>query len=262
MLKQDHEFRTLLNFRDIGSAQTTGGKRVPGGMIYRSANPDKISASDIKKLHALDIRTIIDLRAPYESRKKKRLISGIETISLPLDFEKTTRERLMPLLYKKDAFDEIDEINCSLYLAILDAAIPVFRQVAETLQSAERRPVLIHCQAGKDRTGVICALLQLALGADRQSIIGDYMRSNESLMPYFRKRLMLRKILSLGFFPSATILYTIRVKEKNIVSVLDRVNDHYGGIEAYANPSGSPALNLRDLREQFVSPPELSELKL
>ena len=256
MLKQDHEFRTLRNFRDIGGAQTAGGKRIHGGMIYRSANPDKISASDIKKLHALDIRTIIDLRAPYENRKKKKVISNIETISLPLDFEKTTREKLMPYLYKKDAYDEIDEINSSLYIGILDSAIPVFRQVIETLQSAERRPVLIHCQAGKDRTGVICALLQLALGADRQSIVDDYMRSNEALIPYFRKRLRLRRIISLGFFPSENILYAITVKEKNIEAVLSRVNDHYGGIEAYANPSGSSALNLQYIREKLVSAPD------
>ncbi|HSL86398.1 MAG TPA: tyrosine-protein phosphatase [Bacteroidales bacterium] len=253
MLKQDHEFRTLRNFRDIGGVQVAGGKRVSGGVIYRSASPDKISASDIKKLHALDIRTIIDLRAPYESRKKKKVIGNIETISLPLDFEKTTRERLMPYLYKKDAYDEIDEINSSLYIEILDSAIPVFRQVIETLQSADRRPVLIHCQAGKDRTGVICALIQLALEADKQSIIDDYMRSNESLMPFFRKRLRLRKIISLGFFPSETILYAIRVKEKNIEAVLDRVNDHYGGIEAYASLSGSTALLLKDLRKELLS---------
>jgi protein-tyrosine phosphatase len=255
MLKRDHEFRTVYNFRDIGGAPVRVGKRISEGVIYRSANPDAINKSDLKKLHALDIRTIIDLRAPEESKKKPKVISNIETLSLPLDFEKTTRERLMPFLYKKGVHDEIDKINSSLYIEILDAAIPVFRQVIETLMTPERSPVLIHCQAGKDRTGVICALIQLALGADRQSIIDDYMRSNEALLPYFRKRLRLRKIFSLGFFPSENILYAITVKEKNIEAVLSRVNDHYGGIEAYTNPSGLAALNLKDLKEKLVSAP-------
>ena len=253
MLKKDHEFRTLHNFRDIGGTPVPGGKHIPAGMIYRSANPDSINKSDLKKLHALDIRTIIDLRAPDESKRKQKLISSIDTLSLPLDFERTTRERLMPYLYKKDSYSVIDEITSSLYIEILDAAIPVFRKVTEVLLSPERCPVLIHCQAGKDRTGVICALIQLALGADRQSIIDDYMKSNDSLIPYFRKRLRLRKIISLGFFPSENILYAVKVKQNNIEAVLNRVNDHYGGIEAYTNPSDSTVLPLKDLRERLIS---------
>ncbi len=241
-------FKTIKNFRDTGGALTVTGKRIKQGIIFRSANADKLSKKEIKKLYNLNIRTIIDLRAPYESKNQKKKIDAIDTVSMPLDFEKTTRERLMPYLYKRDSYNIIDDISNSLYIEMLDAAAPVFRQVIEVLLSPERCPVLIHCQAGKDRTGVICALIQLALEAERGSIISDYMKSNEELLPFFRRMLLIRKILSLGFFPSDNILYAITVRQRNIETVLDRVSDHYGGIETYLNASDQGTIErLREL---------------
>ena len=101
--------RSVLNFRDIGGVTTTSGKQIREKTIFRSANPDKISKEDINKLFKLNIRTIVDLRAPFESRKRNKKIDKIETITLPLDFEKETRERLMPYCQKKNylLYDEL-----------------------------------------------------------------------------------------------------------------------------------------------------------
>jgi protein-tyrosine phosphatase len=246
-------FRCIKNFRDTGGAPTVDGKSIKQGIIFRSANPDKLSRKDLRRLYDLNIRTIIDLRAPYESKNHNKKIDAIDKLSMPLDFEQRTREKLMPYLYKRDSYDIIDEISNSLYIEILDAAVMVFRQVIEVLLSPERCPVLIHCQAGKDRTGIICALIQLALEAERESIISDYMKSNEALLPFFRKILLVRKILSLGFFPSNNILYAITVRQRNIESVLDRVNNHYGGIAGYLGPSGPGLQEITRLRKILVT---------
>jgi hypothetical protein len=64
--------------------------------------------------------------------------------------------------------------------------------------------------------------------------------------------LMIRKVLSFGFFPSGTILYAITVKKRNIESVLDRINNHYGGIEGYLNSAGLDGSHLVKLRERLV----------
>lgn len=252
-LKENIVLHSVLNFRDIGGIRSEKGNLIRQGIIFRSANTDWISKRDIAKLHRLNIRTIIDLRAAYEIRKNKRAIDNIDYISLPLDFEQTTRERLKPFLYKKSSERIISEISKSLYLEILDAALPAVNKILEIILETEQCPVLIHCQAGKDRTGIICALILLALGIDRQSIIEDYLKSNEALLPFFKRKLLIRKVLTFGFFPSGTILFAITVRRQNIESVLERIENHYGGIEAYIKVSGFDTSRLPELKSILLA---------
>jgi protein-tyrosine phosphatase len=245
--------KSVMNFRDIGGIPTNGNGRIREGVIFRSATPDKISMEDVVRLKEVNIRTIIDLRAPQEIKKRRGSIDQVTTLSLPLDFQHTTKERLKPHLYKKGTEKILADISNQLYLDILDAAAPVFRQIMELLISGDKTPVLIHCQAGKDRTGIIVALILLALGTDRQQIIDDFLKSNDALLPYFRKLLLYRKIISLGFFPSQRMLYIITVKQRNIDSVIDRVQNHYGGIEGYLASAGFEVSRLKELREKFCT---------
>jgi len=253
MEKGNPYFSSVLNFRDIGGVKATDGRSLRKGIIYRSANPDRITRKDIKNLYNLGIRTIIDLRAPYEYKKRKKVIEKVEVISMPLDFERKTREKLYPYLFRKNSEDKISEISNSLYVDIIDGAVEVFRQFAEILLSPDRLPVLIHCQAGKDRTGILSALIQLLMGVEREIIVSDYLKSNDALLPYFRRRLIARKIITLGYFPASTILFAISVKENNIKTVLDRVQEHYGGPEAYLAASGFDMNGLPLLKEKLLS---------
>jgi protein-tyrosine phosphatase len=251
-IQKDIALKSVLNFRDVGGIETRDGRRIREGIVFRSANIDSISRDDIRKLKTLNIKTIVDLRAPYEQKKNSRKINGIERVSLTLDFEQTTRNKLRPLILRKNSEAEIEEISNSLYLEILDASAPAFKKVLELLLRDGSSSVLIHCQAGKDRTGILSALLQLTLDADRQSIINSYLKSNESLIPFFRKKLMIRKVLTLGYFPAANILYAITVKQRNIESVLNRVDNHHGGIDAYIESSGFDMTKLPDIRKMLI----------
>ena len=246
------DFKTLLNFRDIGGVKAYGKSSVREGIVFRSANPDNLKNDDIEKLLSLNVRTIIDLRAPGEISNKKAPIENAERLSLPLDFQQITRERMKPVIYRKDAQNIIAEISNTLYLEILDASAPVFRQVMEILISPGNSPVLIHCQAGKDRTGIIIALILLAMGVERESIINDFMKSNETLIPYFKKKFMIRKIVSLGFFPYNNMLFAVTVKQRNIESVLDRIENHYGGIEGYLRYAGFDLALLAEARNVLL----------
>ena len=243
-------FKTILNFRDAGGLPTVDGKTIKTGMIFRSAAPDNLSSKEIKKLHSLDIRTIIDLRGPVEDGERNNGFDGIESVSLPLDFEGETRKRMMPLFYQKNSFDKIAEISAELYTEILDAATTVFSRVVDILLTPDRCPVLIHCKAGKDRTGIMIALIHMALDVRREAIIDNFMLSNEELIPYFRKNLLFRKILSLGFFPSGAIMFAVTVRQQNIDSVIDRVNGHYGGIASFLNDLSGE--KIRRLREMYL----------
>ena len=247
-----YEVKSVLNFREIDGYYPanigSSGKKI----IFRSANLDTISKSDIKKLHQFKIKTIIDLRAEHERKKKSTKIDNIERLSFPLDFEGSTREKLYPYLRKKNSEKIIADISNALYLEIFEASGKVFKEILEVLISPDRYPLIIHCQAGKDRTGIISAIIQLALQADRESVIKDYMKSNDFLVPYFKKVLFRRKILTLGFFPAGRVLYAITLRQRNIESILDRIFNDYGGIEAYLESIGFDNTQLRKLRKVWI----------
>jgi protein-tyrosine phosphatase len=249
---QDIKFRALLNFRDIGGISGPGKSIIRRGVVFRSANPDTLPGSDIEMLRSLNIRTIVDLRAPHELSRRYKSIDHAVRISLPLDFQQTTRERLRPVIYKKDAETVISDISNDIYLEILDASGSVLKHVMEILASPEGSPVLIHCQAGKDRTGIIVALVLLAMGVERQLIINDFMKSNDSLIPYFKKRFRIRKLISFGFFPYANMIYAVMVKQRNIESILDRVEFHYGGIEGYLGHAGIEKSDIEQVRSALL----------
>jgi protein-tyrosine phosphatase len=246
-------FNSVLNFRDLGGTVTVGDKKVREGILFRSANIDRIGKEDVKKFNSLKIKTVVDLRAPHERRKVLKSLNSVERISLPLDFQQITRERFKPYIHKRNSEAMISDVSNSLYLEILDAIQPLFKEVLEVLLSPERCPVLIHCHVGKDRTGIVCALILSALGAERQLIIEDYMKSNEALHSYFRKMLLKRKILSFGYIPYRTIMFAITLRQRNIESVLDRVSDHYGGIEVFIRDSGFDISRLAELKKNLLT---------
>ncbi|MGQ9621633.1 MAG: tyrosine-protein phosphatase [Bacteroidales bacterium] len=239
----DINFKSILNFRDAGGLYNITGICLKEGFIYRSANPDRISRKDIDKLHRLGIKTIVDLRAPGEYSKRKKNIPGINLLSLPLDFEKVTRERIKPLIVQGNQEEEIQKVINELYAEILDSAKPVLKVISQTLLSNNHTPILIHCRAGKDRTGIICALLQMIAGCQREEIADHFMESNNYLLPFFKKRLKIRKFISFGFFPAEAILDAITLRRENIELVIERVEKHYGGIKEYLYSSG---LNVSD----------------
>ena len=75
-----------------------------------------------------------------------------------------------------------------------------FAEIIDILLSPDSGSIMIHCQAGKDRTGILVALIHLLAGTEKKKIVEDFLRSNDELIPYFRRVLMVKKILSFGFF--------------------------------------------------------------
>lgn len=245
----DTDIRSILNFRDAGGLRTSGGGMMRKGLIYRSANPDKVNQIDITNLKGLRIKTIIDLRDPSEFSSGKAEIPGIEILNIPLKFESVTRQRLRPLLKHNYDPDEIDRVLNGIYVEIVDAMRPVFSTIAAMIPEPDNTPMLIHCQAGKDRTGILIALLQMIADVDREEIIRDYLTSNDSILPHFKRRLKLRKILTLGFFPSEAVLYAVEQKREDILTVIDRVENHYGGIKEYLSGTGYDTSQINKLRD-------------
>jgi protein-tyrosine phosphatase len=171
----------LDNVRDVGGLPLRDGGTTRRGVLLRSASLRYCTASDITHLvDEFGLRLVLDLRTQREIDRYVSPIAladaGVETVSLSFIPEEG---RALP-----ETDDDVDPL-VHIYLGYL-------RDRAENVVTAVRRlaaagPTLVHCAAGKDRTGVLVALVLDAVGAERDAVVADYALSGERIEALFRR---------------------------------------------------------------------------
>lgn len=224
--------RTVMNFRECSALPTVDGRRMRPGMLYRSGQLNKLRGSDLTEIHALGIKTMIDLRSEPE-RKGRFVLSGVRRVSLPLDFDQVTRVRLRPLMFRRGAEAQIIAAVNSVYIDMIPRVLPEIGKLFRLLLNTEAYPVLICCRAGRDRTGFACALIELALGVELPSIVRDYLRSNDDILPRTKRMLWAARGFSLGIAPTNNLRTAFTVYELYIRTIINRINAEFGGISQY-----------------------------
>ncbi|HEY1709370.1 MAG TPA: tyrosine-protein phosphatase [Rhizomicrobium sp.] len=177
-------FEALRNFRDCGGDPTIDGRIFRKGKLYRSAQHAELSERDLDKLSALGISAIVDLRRPDEREKcpsrrwpgfAGRVVEhfGLEGIALPPHLaafadagsSAAAARSAMLEIYKGFPYDPM----------LIELYRDFFALLAETDGA-----VLIHCAAGKDRTGFGVALAQHLAGMNRDAIVAQFLKTNQS----------------------------------------------------------------------------------
>jgi protein-tyrosine phosphatase len=170
------------NFRDFGGYGGADGREVKRGWLWRSAQHGDGTPADLEQIAALGITAVVDLRGPSEREAKPcRRASGFD----PQVF--VYPEETAGLALHTEAADgvitsaEARSAMIRLYegIAFRPNLVPMLRCYFEVLLRAEG-PSLVHCVAGKDRTGFAVALVQHALGVGRGDIAGDYLLTNRA----------------------------------------------------------------------------------
>lgn len=159
------------NFRDLGGYPAAGGRHVRWGRLYRSADISRLTDADLLALQSRHVALVCDLRGPQEyAQAPDRLPPGTRRLELPAGSEKIdprllsggsksiNRDSLMRAVYTNTSFFK------EKYKPLFD----------ELLALPAGQALLFHCTAGKDRTGIGAALVLLALGVDRATILRDY----------------------------------------------------------------------------------------
>jgi protein-tyrosine phosphatase len=164
----------VTNFRDLGGYVTADGRRVRHGLVFRSAALRSLTAADIEQLAGLPLRTVADLRGTREiTIQPSPAIPGCE--NLPMIIEPRIGASLRDLLQRQQATGEdVIAILAQAYATYVTEHLPVYRRLFDLILDAERLPLVFHCTAGKDRTGVGAALLLTALGVPEEDVIADY----------------------------------------------------------------------------------------
>jgi len=208
------------NVRDMGGYPAQGGRRVRWGQLYRAAELNTLTDDDLEILAGFRIKTFIDFRRPGEVEESpdRRPSSLTKSIHLPIDpgnFSSYAR-----------AFGSSrsgEEVMAGLYRTMIRDFQEPFAEFLAIAADPERGPILFHCTAGKDRTGVAAALLLAALGVDHEFIFQDYLLSNPGLGDKYADLVKVRPELA----PA------VGVDLSYLEAVFRLIDQEYGGLEKF-----------------------------
>ena len=187
-------FEGLNNTRDLGGFPVSGGRRVKHGRLFRSGNLMRATAKDIAMLEQAGLTKIIDFRSAEErTEKPDPEIPGAESIHLPAvkDMaagitrdERSDGKAIDAILYQGMAEPGFAmKYMCSMYesFAADEFARSQYARFVRMIADGEKDVFLWHCNAGKDRAGFAAVILLTILGADKQDILEDYLKTNENI---------------------------------------------------------------------------------
>ncbi len=167
------------NFRDLGGYETAAGARVRWGRLYRSGVLSYLSDTDHAQLATLDIRVICDLRTARERAREPTDWRQPQTEQLSWDYDPSHTSLRTYLAQATDYDAETTRQSMlQLYRRLPSLFTQQYRELFARLARAET-PVVFHCSAGKDRTGLAAALILTSLGVPRSTVVEDYVLTDQ-----------------------------------------------------------------------------------
>ncbi|MGD9884314.1 MAG: tyrosine-protein phosphatase [Reyranella sp.] len=168
------------NFRDLGGYRTKDGRVVRRGAVFRSAHLGNLTAVDRSALGRLGVRTIVDLRGINEAAETPHRVDGVDCRIVGAHIEPRLGDRIVAAVADGSASPHLMmQFLTEHYRDYPHRCAPGFRTLFATLSDGAHRPLVFHCTAGKDRTGFASALLLTLLGVPWETVMDDYLRTNE-----------------------------------------------------------------------------------
>lgn len=211
------------NFRDLGGIKTNDNKFVKWGMFFRTDELGKLTKEDLAYLSSIPITTVIDFRSKQEvaslpDKLPQSVKNYIELNIAPGNLHLTNLEDLTSIGNFSDFM-----IDMNKAFVTDSAIIAQYKEFFSILQKYENMPVIFHCTAGKDRTGMGAALILFALGVDESIIMKDYLSSNVYLKDKYKdiieKHPELKPMLI--------------VEPQYIQASIDLMKEKYGSVDNY-----------------------------
>ncbi|MEO1323540.1 MAG: tyrosine-protein phosphatase [Pseudomonadota bacterium] len=175
-------FENIRNFRDFGGYEGANGKTIRTGVLFRSAQFGEASDADLEALKAYNIKLQADLRRPDERERHGHRwpLKDVEVISS----DKGTAQQAPHVRFLTEV--AVDVPQAQGWMVDYYRAAPYKAQHVETFSAwfksiatlAPTEAAVVNCAAGKDRTGILCALTHHVLGVDRETIFADYELTN------------------------------------------------------------------------------------
>ena len=244
--------RKIINLRELGGYPAADGRTVKRGAFWRSGALDLFYEDEWRILEGLGIRHIIDLRSTFETVTWPDPIpegseyhhisamvdeNGDEVDMSPEALEQAKRGEFDPDFFREGLYGNLPFHN------------PAYRKMFELISDGQT-PVLFHCSAGKDRTGIGAALILLALGADEETVLDDYELTNDYLRENIERAV--KKAEAEGGDARAAALFQ-GVDRQVAEFTLGCIKDRYGSYEAFFEKEfGLDAVKLKGLRDMYL----------
>lgn len=234
----------LVNVRDLGGMVTADGRAIRAGRVIRSDNPKALTEVGLEQLRLqIAPSTVIDLRIPLEFRREGYdLGPGIEIVNCPMTPQSGVNQ------------EQIDAGMCDNLIDDYMRQIEVNgRYVIEALSviaDPARQPVVVHCTAGKDRTGIIIAMLLDILGVEHEHIVADYHVTTKNMAPVI-ERIRTAPVFRENGLASAPD-WIFASDPETMEGFLARMTETYGGAEAWALAEGLTPEQIASLRASLL----------
>jgi protein-tyrosine phosphatase len=249
------------NLRDVGGYKTSDGETVVRGIAYRSDTFHPMTAGDDKKLEVLRLKNDYDLRTAAEAKAAPdEMPHGVEyhLLNVLADAKSAAPAELERLLHEPKKANvalgggKIEELFEQGYREFIDlpSARQSYRTLFLSLADPDKVPAVFHCTTGKDRTGWAAAALLTLLGVPSETVMDDYMRTNEYTLPQFRRTI--DEFVAAGGDRDIAIA-VFGVKPEYLKASFDEMHKRYGSIEQYFSEGlGIDSAGQLALRKRFL----------
>ena len=235
---------TCFNFRDLGGYDTVDGRQTRWNAVYRSDSLHRLSGADLESARELGLRTVIDLRATAELERHGRFAHADDVAFHHLPMIEEGSVHFTPL--RPDDPEPVPGVG------YVDMATTGRASIAAALRviGHGEHPVVFHCAAGKDRTGMVSELLLSSLGVPDQLIGADYHLSERAIRPAlaWAEENDPETVTEIARLPA----WAFRAREPTVLAFLDMLRDRHGSIETYLFDAGVELATLDALRARLL----------
>lgn len=229
----------VYNARDLGGYRTADGRHVKWGKIIRSDDLHELTPEDRAYLASMPLKSVVDFRSPQEiEARPDSLPSGVQYYELSITPGNVEDVESYMNLTPDQVTQAMEEMN--RYFATSPEGIDRYREFFRILQQDGETPLIFHCSAGKDRTGMGAALILYALNVPEATIMQDYLLSNEYVKGKYGKYI--------EQYPHLEGLF--EVKPEYLQAGIGAIKSKYGSVENYLRDE--LGVNIENFRATYL----------
>ncbi len=245
--KRHLELSGAYNFRDLGGYRTRSGATTKWRRILRADSPHRLSKQDIDKLLDQGLTSVIDMRSKNELESAPNPFAALDQVNYQ---NIGLFDHLAPGAIQHDFIRPGNDPLLDFYVTTLASRQTAIRAVLEAIATAHNGTVMFHCTAGKDRTGLISALLLGLAEVTEEEIISDYIQTRPLITKLVEEFLQLAK-------NSGTDLKSYRrlleCNPDTMRKVMKHIGDRYNSVPGFLNQIGLPASSKALLKTRLLS---------